>query len=1017
MLETSLSFKSAGWLALLLLLPWMWWISWRNLKALGRSRRMVAIGLRSVVFAALVIALAEVQWVTTNTQLTVYFLLDQSRSIPEPQRRAMTEYVNRLAAEHRQQDDAVGVIVFGERAAVEVPAFAADPRLRSTPDAIRGISADQTDVAAALRLALASFPPETARRIVIVTDANQTRGDGLEAARRAVSEGVSIDVVPVVYEYPGEVLVESVSVPPDVRREEPFDLRVVLNNTHQSTPVGGRLLIYSTAGGTKRIVFSDEDLQRVEAPPGKSAWRFPMKIDEPDFYRFEAEFLADRPELDPVTQNNAGRVFVHVVGTARLLLIENDEPEYQGQHTILADRLRSEGMEVEIRPASQAFDSLADLQAFDAVILADVPKRQIDDTRLEMLVRNTHDTGGGLVVLGGPHSFGAGGWNDSPLEEALPVDFHIKNIQTMPTGALALVIDRSGSMAGENMAMARAAANAAVDMLSPRDFVSVTAFDTHPHVVVPLTRVSNPAVIKRQIARIVEGGGTDLMPGMEIGYRDLMRAREASVRHMIVLTDGHTPPAQHVQRARQMLRSHGITTSAIAVGAGADAALCQRIAAAGGGKFYKVNNPRNLPRVFTKEAEIVTRSPVHRNEQGFAPQAVQSTEALAGLPLPLPPITGYVMTTIKDSPLIELSLLAPEPLGEATEANRTILAQWRYGLGRAVALTTDTGARWATNWTGWDGYGKFFSQLVRGAMRPTADSGQFLVDTLVRDGEVTLVVTALGEDNRFLNFQAMAAMVSGPGRQEGQTLSVEQEAPGRYVGRFPAPELGTYLVTLVPGPDTAPIRLGVDIPYSDEFRVQETNVPLARALAELQVDGHSAGRMIDGSAGPVGLTRDETPFRHDLPLAESQQPAWPWFVGLACCVFFLDVANRRVALGVRWIPETLGRVRERLFGSREDKPDVYFERLKAKKAEARSRYAEATEVSGRRFEIRPEAPAAEPTSSPSPLASRSDSPPARAKEMTPDIEDQPESYADRLLKAKRRVWKQDNRPNDTTPPS
>lgn len=1006
MWESSIGFKSSAWLWLLALLPVLWLFSWHSLRALGPLRRGLALLLRSAVFVGLVLALAEIQWVRTSNDLTVYFLLDQSRSIPEVQRRAMADYVNRLASEHRTEGDRVGVIVFGERAAVEVPAFDADPQLRGAPDAMRGVSSDQTDIASAIRLAIGSFGSGTAKRVVVVTDANQTRGNALEAARMAAAENVGIDVVPIVYEYPGEVLVESVTVPPDVRREEPFELRVVLNNTSPNTEVPGRLLIYSVAGGRKQVVFTDESLQRITVPPGKMARSFPLNIDVPDFYRFEAEFVADDPAADPIVQNNSGRVFVHVAGTARILIIENDEDEYRGEHDAFAEVLRQEGMEIDIRPASQAFESLADLQAYDSIVLADVPRRQIDDERVRMIVQNTQSTGGGLLVLGGPNSYGAGGWDESPLEEALPVDFHIKNIQTMPTGALALVIDCSGSMSGDKLEMAKAAAAASADILSPRDFLSVTAFDSQAHVIVPLTRAESPQTLKRQISRISEGGGTDMTPGMLVGYRDLLRCREASVRHMIVLTDGHTPPGDHVKQAADMLRSNGITTSTIAMGSDADTALLQRVATAGGGKFYQVSNPRNLPRIFTKEAEVVTRSPIYRSERGFTPQAVRLTEALSGIGLPVPPITGYVMTTLKDSPLVEVALVAPEPTGEATERNRTILAQWRFGIGRAVALTTDVGQRWSNNWTGWEGYNKFFSQLIRSTMRPTSPGGQFLVDTQLRDGEVSIVVTALGEDNQFLNFQSMAATVSGPGREKGELVTIQQQAPGRYVGKFQAGEIGTYLVTLLPGADAAPIRLGVDIPYSDEYRVRETNVPLLRALADLQVGNRKAGVMIDASADPKSLDPGATPFRRDLPPAEDRQPAWPWIAAVAACLFFFDIANRRIAVSFHWVPELYRMTRQRLFARTPAAKNDYLERLRAKKDETKERYATAPEVSGRRFEARGDTVAGNETEATGPVVA----PPAarptppRSGGMKNDEPQEPVSYADRLLKAKKRVW-------------
>ena len=76
-------------------------------------------------------------------------------------------------------------------------------------------------------------------------------------------------------------------------------------------------------------------------------------------------------------------------------------------------------------------------------MLANVPREQFSDGQIQMLVRNTQQMGAGLVMLGGPNSFGAGGWTNTELEEAMPVDFQIKNAKVVPRGALAMIMHAS----------------------------------------------------------------------------------------------------------------------------------------------------------------------------------------------------------------------------------------------------------------------------------------------------------------------------------------------------------------------------------------------------------------------------------------------------------------------------------------------------------------------------------------------------------------------------------------------
>ena len=160
----------------------------------------------------------------------------------------------------------------------------------------------------------------------------------------------------------------------------------------------------------------------------------------------------------------------------------------------------------------------------------------------------------------------------------------------------------------------------------------------------------------------------------------------------------------------------------------------------------------------------------------------------------MPPISGFVLTSVKENPLVEVLLRSPQP---ATEKNSTVLATWTYGAGKAVALTTDAGNRWADRWTEWEGYDKLFSQIVRWAMRPTGDAGNFSVATNVRDGKTQVVITALDDDDQFLNNQSMSGTAVAPD-MTSIPFRIEQTAPGRYVGEFPSDLAGSYLIVVNP---------------------------------------------------------------------------------------------------------------------------------------------------------------------------------------------------------------------------
>ncbi len=440
-----LVFNNPWYLLLLALLPVMWWFSFDSLSGLGRWRRLMALAFRSLVLLLIVAALAEMQYQRTSDRLTVIYLLDQSLSIPEARRDAMISYVNASMRDQRKADknDRAGVIVFGRNAEVEVPPVDFTIQLGNRIESL--LDREFTNLAGAMQRAMSMFPHDTAKRIVLVTDGNQNIGDALAEARSVADAGVSIDVLPVPLDRQSDVAVEKIAMPPDIRRNQPFEVRVVVNNATDSNgaghPIKGRIRIVRKAGDHQETLVDEP----MEIQPGKSVFPFRQNIDQADFYTYEARFVPDDPAADAISQNNEATAFTHVQGKGLVLLIENWEMPGEFDH--LVQRLRHEGLEVAVQPSNRLFTSLPELQRYDTVILADVPRASGDETanvssfsddQIKMLVRNTEELGCGLIMLGGPNSFGAGGWANTELEKAMPVDFQIKSAKVVPVGALVL---------------------------------------------------------------------------------------------------------------------------------------------------------------------------------------------------------------------------------------------------------------------------------------------------------------------------------------------------------------------------------------------------------------------------------------------------------------------------------------------------------------------------------------------------------------------------------------------------
>jgi uncharacterized membrane protein/Mg-chelatase subunit ChlD len=1018
MFNYQITFQSPWYLLLLLLVPVVWWLSFRSLGALGPVRRALALGVRTVVMVLFILAVAEVQMVRTSDRLTVIYLLDQSLSIPVAQRRAMIDYVNAAIEKHRQHEDRAGVIVFGRDAAIEIPPFDDDVQVPATIESL--LNPEHTNLAGAMKLAQATFPEDAAKRIVLVSDGNENVGSAVEQARELAGSGIGIDVVPIRYSSRSEVVVQRLVIPPDVRRGQPFDLKVVVSNTGRAT--GGDTgtipgtLVLSQLAGDRTVVLSR---QKVTLPPGKKVFTMRQRIDAPEFYKYEALFIPDRPEDDGMPQNNRATAFTHVRGKGQVLFIE--DCEHRGEFAHMVESLRRQGLEVTVKPSDQLFTSLAELQPFDTVVLANVPRAtnqdvHFTDDQIEMLVRNTQQMGAGLVMLGGPNSFGAGGWTNTKLEEAMPVDFQIKSAKVIPRGALALLMHASEIPRGNYWQKVVAAE--ALKALGPRDYCGVIHWNGREQWLWRGGITEIGANRKRMLAkldRMTPGDMPDFDPAMIMAQRAFAGLPDAAVKHMIVISDGDpAPPSGRVIKALAGLK---VTVSTVAVGSHGPAGsrVLARLSSATGGKYYVVRNARALPRIFQREARRVARPLVWESKVGVRPRVEYPHEILSGVDGPLPPIHGFVMTSVKENPLVEVALVSPRP---ADPRNATILACWRYGLGKAVAFTSDAGARWATRWTGWKNYDKLFGQMVRWSMRPTGRTGKFTVATSVEDGRVQVVVTALDKDDEFLNFLNMSGTVVGPDLKP-LGVKMQQTAPGRYLGSFPARASGSYFLMVSPQAGQAPIRTGINVPYSSEFRDRATNEALLDRLADLVPKGGSVGSVIEAPKDARASKDDAVPidrllavntFRHNLSKATSSQDAWHWLVLVAGCLFFADVFVRRVQISFTWVPTYYGLARDRVLGrpATSAKPET-MERLRSRKAEVTDRLEQL------RATARFESPAEKLDGAPDALESVEElgdptTPPVESKTprpgMTPekDKEAEQESYTERLLRAKKQVW-------------
>jgi uncharacterized membrane protein len=954
-------------LFLLAFLPLLYWWCRKSLSGLSRTRQVMALVLRTSIMLLLILALARLHAVRESDDLCVYFVLDQSRSIPADLRTRAFDYVNEAndpkGSSGQRKNDKAGLIVFGANAGIETSPCP----LLAVKDIRTVLNLSTTDIAGALRLALAAFPEGMQKRIVLVSDGNENRGNAVVEAQNAAASGTVIDVLPLEYARGAEVLVDKVILPSQVLPDEEFEIKIVIQSFQTAR---GKLWLFVNGNAIAS--------QDVEVFPDRpNVFTVTRTLAEPDFYTFKA-VIEPEPGADTIMDNNHGYGFVDVKGDPKIL-IATDDPKKDRQ---LAAALIEEGLRVELKGMSEIPIEPAEMQRWDLLILSNVPAAAMTggkNSQMAMVRDAVRTSGIGLIMIGGDNGFGAGGYKGTEIEEALPVDMDVRQRKLLPSGALVLVMDAVEFQNGN--AWAREICKAALDGISTRDQIGVVTTEW----AIPLKEAADKADIRAQISRLQP---MDVAPdgGVPMAYEALKKAT-AGVKHVVVVSDSGFCNGQSYQTVDAMLADK-ITVSAVCIGPHTPAMTqsMQTIAERGGGAFYFPQDPEALPQIFFKEAAVVKKSLIWEKEP-FVPKLEYTTAPLSGVSATsIPALRGYVVTTAKNSPLVEVPLLS--------DNGDPILAHWRYGLGKSVAFTSDAKNRWAVDWVSWGHFSSVWAQVVRWSMRPRS-GWDYTVQTRIEGSDGRIVVDAVNEKGEFQNFLNLAGTITSP---DIKTLDIKlsQTGPGRYEGTFHADREGTYIVNLSESDKegAAPFRTGVAVSYSPEYRQFETNHPLLKQLVAV-----TGGRM---------LKTTDNVFEHNLQPMKVSKPLWPMLLLIALCIFPFDVFVRRVMIDYDRVLLALQPVLARLplIGARwRHRPapqQETMERLMRRKREVR--LEQQPRVAPREFAQLGEAGEPgegkmPPTAGPGPGARPSPAP------KPPSAEPQPASYTQRLLEAKKRAMK------------
>lgn len=857
-------FTSPLFLLLLLLVPV---VVWMGAPAKGHAwrRELFSLILRLAIILCLIFALAGLEIVQRGDDLAVVFLVDVSDSMPLSAISAEVDYVEQALAAMRP-DDQAAVVLFGADALVERPMSTAKELSAFTSAPIT----TQTDLEEAIQLGLALFPSGYAKRMVILSDGAQTSGDAFEAVKFAVASDVQIVVLPIVNQVNSETLITSVDVPTRLRPGEGFDLNV---SVEASGPT--RASIQVLAGDT--VVYEGtHDLRR-----GAQTLSLPLTAGDPGFVNYQVLIA---PETDGFYQNNRLDTYSQVEGPPQILMVAPPVGESlpggearPDEYSALLGALQAADFQVDLIPPNRLPSDLPSLAQYDSVVLVDVPARTLGLNQMQNLQAYVHDLGGGLVAVGGPTSYGVGGYFQTPLEETLPVEMQIKDEKRRPTLGIVFIIDHSGSMEDSSggvtkLELAKEAAARSVELLFPTDRVGVIAFDDTASWVVPMTELNNSGQVMSAIGSIRSGGGTDIMSGVQ-AMANVLPDDPAKVKHVILLTDGGADPTGIAELVQKLYEENGITLSTVGVGNDA-APFLENLAEVGAGRYHFTNDPSSIPSIFTEETSLATRA--YLVEDPFFPVLASSSPILSGIN-EVPRLYGYVATSPKDLARVILKSDKEDP----------VLAAWQYGLGRSVAFTSDATGRWARDWLAWENFAEFWVQTVRYTLGNTASTAlETSVELTGPSGQALLTLDARQPNGEFLNGYEVTANIVGPDG-ETQSMTLRQVAPGRYEALFDPNEQGVYLLrfsgTSTAQTDSFSQTSGWTLSYSPEYKRLDSDPDLLLRLAT------AAGGMV-ATANPADA------FTHDLQTTRGARPIWQWLVLFAALLLPLDIASRRLII-------------------------------------------------------------------------------------------------------------------------
>ena len=856
--QTLLFVKPVAFL-LLLATPWVWWMQAAGYSGLSRLRGLMALWLRLSLVGLFVMLLAEPRAVRTRDVLSVVYALDVSDSIGENSTDRALDFVTKTVYGKPETDEA-GLVIFGRNSAVELPPLTSFPFEGDEVALSSRIDRDATNLQQALSLSAAMLPEENRGRIVLISDGTETAGNLSQILDELESRDIAVDVLPIQYDYADEVWLERLELPQFVKLSETYQAVAVLSSLEAGT---GKLVLRENG----EILFE----QPVEFQPGKNRYAIPIYLREPGYYEYSAAIEVPRGK-DQLRQNNTVLNYIYVEGEGKVLIVtdsQGDERDWR-----LLEKVIREGKRVvEVRPAYEFSRDSLSLMPYDCVVFANVPADGFDAMQFQAVQDAVYELGIGFLMVGGPNSFGPGGYHRTEIEQVLPVSMDVTRKKVLPKGALVIILHTCEFPEGNTWG--KRITKQAIKVLGAQDEVGVIAYERGGEGwIVKLTPASEYDSLAKKINAAVIGDMPSFTNTMQLGLKGLQDS-DAAAKHMIIISDGDPspPPPELISQFQKSQIS--ISMVAVFPHGGQDISKMQAIANVTGGRYYFPSDPNQLPAIFTKESKTLKRTMIQNKT--ITPEVSFPSPILKGIG-DLPPLHGYVLTTSKSR--AQTVLRVPAESEDDSDPD-PVLATWQHGLGRTAAFTSDLSPNWGADWLQWEQNRPFLKQLLTDISRVRKE-GDLRMYPFATGGEATIVVEDFHPEETLLE---MRARVAGP-RSRTETISLKQIGPRRYRARLPLWGKGRYQVTVAGSAGTRKDQAfgGFIVPYSPEYLRFRSNPIVLKEIAQ-----RTGGLMLTADAGSDILYGRREPKR-------SSHPVFDWFLVALACLLPLDVAVRRIQL-------------------------------------------------------------------------------------------------------------------------